>query len=150
MSGPVQLSAADRFAIEDLFALYHWALDTGDVDGFADTLIEAGVVELVMPQKSTRFEGRSGMIALAEGLRQWDRFPGCQHFSGQMQLEPLSADRNRVRSFCGVAECRGEPPYALRFAGRSDDIVVRSGERWLFERRHVRLWAGEALRDTFL
>ena len=31
------LGAADRFAIEDLFSIYHWALDTGDVDGFADT-----------------------------------------------------------------------------------------------------------------
>ena len=101
-----------------------------------------GTVQLVSPSRSTRFEGRSGMIDLFEGLRQWDSFAGCQHFSSQMRIEPSCTGRCHVRTFCGVVACRGEPPYRLQFAGRSDDLVVRIDDRWRFERRIVRLWAG--------
>jgi len=138
--------AADRLAIEDLFALFHWALDTGDVEGFADCFVDGGRMQLQAQHSSMHYEGREGLIAMAETFRAWDRFPGCQHFAGQPLIE-LDDDGlgGRVRSFCMVAECRGEPPYALRYAGRSDDRLRRSGERWLFEERQVFLWHGEAM-----
>ena len=150
MNASTVLTPGDRFAIADLFAAYYWALDTGDIEAFIDTLVEHGTVQLVSPSRSTRFEGRSGMIALFEGLRQWDSFAGCQHFSSQMRIEPSCTGRCHVRTFCGVVACRGEPPYRLQFAGRSDDLVVRIDDRWRFERRIVRLWAGEAVRNTLL
>lgn len=145
-----ELSAADRFAIEDLFALYHWALDTGDVDGFVDTFVENAEVDLQFMRNVTRYRGRRGLVDLAESMRTWNRFPGLQHFSGQMRFEPLAHGRCRVRSFVFAAECRGEPPYELRFAGRSDDIVVRAGDQWLFEQRLVRVWQGDALTNVQL
>ena len=140
------VDAADRFAIEDLFAVFHWALDTGDVEGFADCFADGGRMLLRTQRGEMRYQGRDGMIAMAETFRAWDRFPGCQHFAGQLLIE-LGDDgqSGRARSFCMVAECRGEPPYALRYAGRSDDRLRRSGERWLFEERQVRLWHGAAL-----
>jgi hypothetical protein len=150
MNGAVVMTPADRFAIADMFAAYHWALDTGDIEAFIDTLVEHGSIELISPSRSTRFEGRSGMIDLFEGLRQWDSFAGCQHFSSQMRIEPLRTGHCRVRTFCGVVACRGEPPYRLQFAGRSDDIVVLSGNRWRFERRIVHLWASAALCNAFI
>ena len=139
------ITAADRFAIKDLFSIYHWALDTGDVDGFADTFVEGGgavVVEVM--SRTKRYEGRAGLIDLAESLRAWDRFPGCQHYAGQLLIEGGAA-QCRVRSYCFVAECRGKPPYAIRFSGRSDDRLVCRDGPWLFEERIVRLWQGEAV-----
>ena len=139
------ITAADRFAIKDLFSIYHWALDTGDVDGFADTFVEGGgavVVEVM--SRTKRYEGRAGLIDLAESLRAWDRFPGCQHYAGQLLIEGGAA-QCRVRSYCFVAECRGKPPYAIRFSGRSDDRLVCRDGHWLFEERIVRLWQGEAV-----
>ena len=139
------ITAADRFAIKDLFSIYHWALDTGDVDGFADTFVEGGgavVVEVM--SRTKRYEGRAGLIDLAESLRAWDRSPGCQHYAGQLLIEGGAA-QCRVRSYCFVAECRGKPPYAIRFSGRSDDRLVCRDGHWLFEERIVRLWQGEAV-----
>jgi hypothetical protein len=138
------LGAADRFAIEDLFSIYHWALDTGDVDGFADTFVEGGAVVVEVMSRTKRYEGRAGLIDLVESLRAWDRFPGCQHYAGQMLIEGDAA-QCRVRSDCFVAECRGEPPYAIRFTGRSDDRLVCRDGHWLFEERIVRLWQREAV-----
>jgi hypothetical protein len=138
------LSAADRFAIEDLFAVYHWAMDTGDVDGFADTFTDDGLVLLDITRRHTRHQGRCELIGLAESLRAWNPFPGCQHHAGQLLIDAQGGRHCRVRSFCFVAECRGEPPYTLRLAGRSDDLLVRHGDGWRFEQRHVRLWHGDA------
>lgn len=148
MNGSV-LTAADRFAIEDLFSVYHWALDTADVEGFADTFVEDGRVELQIMNHTTHYQGRAGFVDLAESLRVWDRFPGCQHYAGQLLIEGDS-DRCRVRSFVFITDCRGKPPYELRFAGRSDDRLVRYNGRWLFEQRLVRLWHGDGMRNVQL
>jgi hypothetical protein len=137
------LRADDLFAIEDRLSLYHWALDTGDVDGFADLFVESGAVVVEVRSRTRRYEGREGLIDLVESLRTWDLFPGCQHYAGQVLIEG-DASRCRVRSYCLVAECRGEPPYAIRFTGRSDDRMVCRDGRWLFEERIVRLWPGAA------
>jgi len=142
------LTTLDRFAIEDLFSIYHWALDTADVEGFVDTLVDDAVVVLKIGDRTSHYEGRAGMVDVAESLRVWDRFPGCQHFADQLLIEPLADTGERrcqVRSFLLVAECRGEPPYSLRFAGRSDDRLVFRGGQWLFEQRLVRLWQSDAL-----
>jgi hypothetical protein len=138
------LSAADRFAIEDLFSLYHWALDTGDVDGFADTFIEGGSVLVEVNSRTRLYQGRTGLVDLVESLRTWDLFPGCQHYAGQLLIEGDSA-QCRVRSYCLVAECRGEPPYAIRFTGRSDDRLVCRDGQWLFAERVVKLWQGDPM-----
>jgi hypothetical protein len=148
MGSPL-FSAADRFAIEDLFSIYHWALDTGDVDGFADTFVEGGSVVVEVMSRTKRYQGHAGLIDLVESLRAWDRFPGCQHYAGQMLIEGDAA-QCRVRSYCFVAECRGEPPYAIRFTGRSDDRLVCRDGHWLFQERIVRLWQGEALDNRLL
>ena len=143
------ISAADRLAIKDLISVYHWALDTGDVDGFADTFVEGGAVVVEVMSRTKRYEGRAGLIDLAESLRAWDRFPGCQHHAGQLRIEG-DAEQCLVRSYCFVAECRGRPPYSLRFIGRSDDRLICRDGQWLFEERVVRLWQGEAAADVHL
>lgn len=149
MSTAASLSAADRFAIEDLFAVYHWALGTADVEGFADTFVEDARVELQVMDRTTCYQGRAAMIDLAESLRVWDRFPGVQHYCGELLMEG-DAERCRVRGFIFAAECRGEPPYELRFAGRSDDVVVKHNGHWLFQQRLARLWQGDAIRNAQL
>ena len=143
------LGTADRFAIEDLFSAYHWALDTGDVEGFADTFVECGMVEVAVMSRTKRYQGHGGLLDLVESLLAWDDFPGCQHYTGQMLIEGDAA-QCRVRSFILVAECRSTPPYAIRFTGRSDDRLVCRDGRWLFEERIIRLWQGDAVCNQLL
>lgn len=140
------LAAADRFAIEDLFARYHWALDMADTAAFVDTLVDDAVVEIHFHAQCFRYQGAAGMAELIDRMRAWNRFPGCQHHGGQLLLE---ADEQgwRARSFLLVAEARGEPPYSVRYAGRSDDRLVRHDGQWRFGHRIVRLWDDAARRN---
>jgi hypothetical protein len=53
-----------------------------------------------------------------------------------------------VKSFVFVTECKGEPPYLLRFTGWYDDVVVKEADgRWRFESRAIRLWDGAVLKN---
>ena len=53
-----------------------------------------------------------------------------------------------MRGFAFVTECEGEPPYLLRFAGWYDDHAVKGADgQWRFQRRTVRLWDGEVLKN---
>jgi hypothetical protein len=138
------LSADDRFAIQDLFARYSWALDTGDVEGLAECFtVDAVMIEEVF-EDPDRWEGREGIRELANHYKNSPGFPGRQHHVTQM-LVTGSGDRSEVKSFAFVTECHGEPPYLLRFAGYYEDKLHKIEGDWLFYERTVRLWDGPAL-----
>lgn len=140
------LTAADRLDIEDLYARYHWALDTGDVEGFADAFVaDCRIVTRLYGGRSYTYEGRQGAIDLAETLRLWNRFPGCQHYDGQLRLTPQAPGACQARGFTFMTDCRGEPPHPMRFAGHTDDQLVEVDGQWLFQQRVIALWEGDVL-----
>lgn len=140
----VKMSADDRFAIEDLYASYAWALDTGDVDGFVACFTADAVVIEEVFEEPDRWEGTSGVRQMIEHYKNAPGFPGRQHHISQMVLQG-DASACASRAFAFVTECHGEPPYLVRFAGYYLDRLVNSGGRWLFSERVIRLWDGEVL-----
>ena len=73
------------------------------------------------------------------------RLPGRQHHCGSTLVTAQPGGRAHARSFTLVTECRGDPPYHVRFCGYFDDEIARREGQWLFERRTLRLWDGEVL-----
>jgi ketosteroid isomerase-like protein len=151
---PTPLSLEDRLAIQDLIARYAWALDTGDIDGVANCFTTDGVVIEEVFEDPDRWEGRDGVRALAEHYRTSAGFPGRQHHVSQ-SIVTGDSQRCAVKSFAFVTECRGEPPYTLRFTGYYDDQIVKIDGPWLFKERIIRLWDGAVLarfpgRGTFV
>ena len=138
------LTVADRIAIQDLLARYAWALDTGDVDSFVECFTPDAVVIEEVFEEPDRWEGHASLRRLAEHYKSVPDFPGRQHHVSQVLAEG-NARRCAVRSFTFVTECRGEPPYILRFAGYYEDEVVKVRGTWLFEQRIIRLWDGPVL-----
>ena len=138
------LTIADRIAIQDLLAKYAWALDTGDVDGFIACFTPDAVVIEEVFEEPDRWDGHTNLRRLAEHYKNVPDFPGRQHHISQVLVEGDSR-RSAVRSFTFVTECRGEPPYLLRFAGYYEDRVVKVRGEWLFEQRIIRLWDGPVL-----
>src|SRR5690606_19417391 len=116
MSRTDRLSVEDRIAIQDLIARYAWALDTGDVDAFVACFTPDCVVIEEVFEEPDRWEGHVGVRRLAEHYRNAPGFPGRQHHVSQ-SIVTGAGDRCTVKSFAFVTECRGEPPYTLRFAG---------------------------------
>ena len=137
-------SVEDRIAIQDLIARYAWGLDTGDVEAVVGCFTaDALVIEEVF-EDPDRWEGHEGIRALAEHYRTSAGFPGRQHHVSQ-SLVAGDERRCAVKSFAFVTECRGEPPYTLRFTGYYEDEIVKADGQWLFSRRIIRLWDGAVL-----
>ncbi|HUN24946.1 MAG TPA: nuclear transport factor 2 family protein [Steroidobacteraceae bacterium] len=138
------LTIRDRMAIQELLARYAWALDTGDVEGFLACFTPDAVVIEEVFEEPDRWEGHANLRRLAEHYRSVPDFPGRQHHVSQILMQG-DTRRCAVRSFTFVTECRGEPPYLLRFAGYYEDRTVKSGAEWLFKERVIRLWDGPVL-----
>jgi len=142
------LALEDRIAIQDLIAAYSWALDTGDTEALVACFTpDARMVEEVFEDPDI-WEGHAGIRGLARHYFNAPGFPGRQHHVSQVQFFPQDADTVRLRAFALVTECKGEPPYVLRFTGYYQDVVVRCDDgHWRFRSRTVRLWDGEVLKN---
>jgi ketosteroid isomerase-like protein len=138
------LPVEDRIAIQDLIARYAWALDTGDIDSLVDCFTPDAVVIEEVFEDPDRWEGHEGIRRLGEHYAASPGFPGRQHHVSQSIVEG-SGEHCTVKSFAFVTECRGEPPYTLRFTGYYDDQLVKADGRWLFQERVIRLWDGPVL-----
>jgi uncharacterized protein (TIGR02246 family) len=144
MSRPHRPGIEDRVAIQDLIANYCWALDTGDIESFVACFTpDAVLIEEVFEDPDV-WKGHDGIRELIEHYSQSAGFPGRQHHVTQTQVTG-DAERCQVRSFAFVTECRGEPPYTLRFTGYYEDSVVKVNGEWLFRERIIRLWDGPVL-----
>ncbi len=134
----------DRVASQDLIAKYCWTLDTGDVESFVSCFTpDAVMVEEVFEDPDV-WRGHAGIRELIEHYANSAGFPGRQHHVTQTQVTG-DAERCHARSFAFVTECRGEPPYAIRFTGYYEDSVIKVAEEWLFKERFIRLWDGPEL-----
>lgn len=123
-----RLSAEDRFGIQDLFAAYGWALETGDVEGLVAVFTEDAVMTEKVFEDPDVWEGHDGIRALANHYFTSPGFPGRQHHVTQQVFTPKDEGVVAVKSFAFVTECRGEPPYLLRFAGWYEDEVVKDDD----------------------
>ena len=142
-----RLSIEDRFAIEDLFARYSWALDTGDPDALAETFAPDGEAIEEVFEDADIWSGRDGIRALGRHFMRSPHFPGRQHHVSMPQYFPVDEGRVDSRSFVFVTECHDEPPMLLRFAGYYLDELVKIEGEWLFRKRVIRLWDGEILKN---
>jgi hypothetical protein len=138
------LTVKDRIEINDLMAAYAWALDTGDVDALVACFTPDAVVIEEVFEDPDRWEGAADIRRLAEHYRSVPNFPGRQHHISQLMVKG-GTRRCAAQSFVFVTECRGEPPYVLRFAGYYEDKLVKLRGQWLFKERIIRLWDGHVL-----
>ncbi|MGH8258052.1 MAG: nuclear transport factor 2 family protein, partial [Steroidobacteraceae bacterium] len=95
-------------------------------------------------EEPDRWEGHGELRRLVEHYKSAPDFPGRQHHLSQVLMEG-SGRRCKVRSYTFVTECRGEPPYLLRFAGFYEDRAVKVRGGWRFAERIIRLWDGPVL-----
>lgn len=136
-------SAADRIEIEELFARYAWAIDTGDVAGVEALFIEDAVIEdTVVPRV---FAAPTAAREFASYFRERPVFPGRQHWVGQAVMTMQDDSSCRVRSFGMASHLYATGANYLTYLGSYEDLVVRTPEGWKFAERRYFSW----LRDTF-
>lgn len=142
-----KLGSDDRFEIQDLFARYSWALDTGEPDALAATFTPDGQLIEEVFETPDIWQGRDGVRAMARHYMASPNFPGRQHHATMPLYEATAADRCTARSFVFVTEVHGEPPMELRFSGYYLDDLIKIDGQWLFQTRLIRLWDGEILKN---
>jgi hypothetical protein len=144
MTAKATLCVEDKLAIHELLARYAWTFDTGDIEGFVRCFTRDAVLCEDAFAEPDRWNGSAGIRSMAEFFFSRPSFAGRQHHVSQVMIEG-TGEQCRVLSFCFVTDCKGEPPYFIRFTGYYDDVVVKVDDQWLFRERMIRDWSGPIL-----
>ena len=138
------LSTQDRLDIQDLFARYAWALDTGDSDAFVRCFAREGALVWDAFETPLRWSGADELRHFIEGLRALPESAGRQHHVSNVLVEP-SMQGARARAF--VLVTLRQPDGALRahVAGYYEDELQNESGEWRIRQRTIRDWAGPVL-----
>lgn len=133
------LSADDQLAIHQLLARYNFAIDFGDIDGWAATFTPDGVFECVGVAEGSPLGGRhAGTEALKAyatthyGLNQGR----ARHWNWNLLIDG-DGDDATMRCYLGAYSAGQGDSAALRATGVYDDVLVRTPDGWRFASRTV-------------
>ncbi|MTD57606.1 nuclear transport factor 2 family protein [Amycolatopsis pithecellobii] len=132
-----KITVADRLEILDLLAVYNWALDTDDADGFVSTFTDDG--EFVTPRQV--FKGQSSLRELAKYLLEKREQGGPRSHFHNVSNVVLRGDREEVRFVAQLIGPRTADDGGMVLQlGWYDDIIRNTPQGWRFARRHFREW----------
>jgi len=133
MSVPID----DRIAIDDLFMDYVWASDTADVDAYAETFAEEGVL---IDSAGVRHVGHAAIKSYAQAFFALPGGRGRAHFFQKLRMASEGAGV-RVFSFWQVVQSlAGQREGLLRAVGTCDDLCVWTASGWRFAERKIGRW----------
>lgn len=142
-------SPEDRAEIQELYARYSWALDTGDTDAYVALFTEdAEASEETRSGTVEVYKGREEIRKLVRKFHERADFPGHQLQMAQFVFEPDPQGRPQhwvVRSYAWATISRPPEPPRLHWCGHVRDIVVKVDGAWKIRSKAIRGWAGEVL-----
>lgn len=125
------LTSNDRSEIEELLHRYWKTVDEGDLQGFAQTFTENGVLENYTGQTT-------GRPALEKWLQDYEPSRiGNRHSTVNTIMTPQNDGSVSVWSYMvvyAVTQPRQQTPHVAAF-GRFQDVVVQQNGQWLFQHR---------------
>jgi uncharacterized protein (TIGR02246 family) len=131
------IAIEDRIAIEDLYADYVWALDSGDVAGFLALFTDDAIFG---DTAGNRYTGHDAIGRYVSGLAARPEFRGRQHIVSSLRFSG-AGERIGVTAFWHVFKwVKATGAKSLEVCGHSDDVLVKSAARWRFQQRLVHYW----------
>jgi uncharacterized protein (TIGR02246 family) len=117
------LTPQDYIDIQQLYARYTWAIDAGDVEGYAG---------LYTPDGSfNTFNGADGLRTFMKG-----RPAGTgRHWNSNLVITP-SPEGARGKVYLLIVDV-GEKPPAAKLAARYEDSLVKTADGWRFKKRQT-------------
>ena len=119
------LSAQDYFEIQQLYARYNIAIDSGDAEGWAATFIPDGV-----------FNTSSGHDALVNFVKTWrEKLNGGtrKHWNNNLQITGNSKEASGY-VYLMLVDISTKPPSILATATYTDSLV-KTKDGWRFTKR---------------
>jgi hypothetical protein len=138
-----KIPVEDRLEIQELFAIYAWGLNTGDLDQVLSTFAEDGSMEH-LPQGV--FQGRDQLKVLFEHLW-YDKpgwFIGRQHLANHFIMTPLSEQEMHVKAYYSILQYNLD--YRTNFVfglGNWDNVLTKASGEWLFKSVRIDKWMGD-------
>jgi hypothetical protein len=120
-----QLSAQDYFEIQQLYARYNVAIDSGDAEGWAATFTPDGV-----------FNTSIGHDALVNFVKTWrEKLNGAtrKHWNNNLQITGTSKEASG-NVYLMLVDISTKPPSILTTATYTDSLV-KTKDGWRFTKR---------------
>jgi len=119
------LTAQDNFEIQQLYARYNIAIDTGDAEGWAATFTPDGV-----------FNSMSGHDALVNFIKAWrEKMGGAtrKHWNNNLQITGDSKAAN-ASVYLMLVDYSTKPPSIVATATYTDSLI-KTKDGWRFTKR---------------
>jgi ketosteroid isomerase-like protein len=124
-----ELTTQDYVEIQQLYARYNHAIDSGDAEGWAATYTPDGVF-------NSRFKGRDGLL---EFMKQWkEKMNGAnrRHWNSNLLITP-SAEGASGKVMLMLLDV-GTKPASIVMTGQYTDVLVKTADGWRFKTRDVK------------
>lgn len=124
-----ELTTQDYIDIQQLYARYNHAIDSGDAEGWAATFTPDGVF-------NQRFAGREGLLGF---MKQWkEKMNGAnrRHWNSNLLITPAAEGANG-KVMLMLLDVGTKPP-SIVMTGQYTDVLVKTAEGWRFKSRDVK------------
>jgi hypothetical protein len=129
------MDVTDRLAIEDLYARYCVALDTGDEEGWVATFAEDG--EFLGRAQARGREELLGYHRERMAARATEPFTNPQHWNANLLLREESPEVHGFAYVMRIATLRADGGIQIVREGAYRDLMRNVDGRWLFVSRRV-------------
>jgi hypothetical protein len=119
------LSAQDYFEIQQLYARYNIAIDSGDAEGWAATFTPDGVFNT--------FSGHDALVGFVKTWREKLNGATRKHWNNNLQISGNSKEAN-ASVYLILVDFSTKPPSILTTATYTDSLV-KTKDGWRFTKR---------------
>jgi hypothetical protein len=125
------LSAEDQAAIQQLYARYNHAIDSGRAEEWAACFTPTGIFNSSVGGAS---EGKDALVTFAKGFAA--QLPKARHWTNNLVIEGAPGG---AKGSCYLMLLNaGTQPASVIATGLYRDELVKTGSGWLFSKRDVR------------
>jgi hypothetical protein len=122
------LTPQDYLQIEQLYAAYNHAIDSGDAEGWANTFTPDGVF-------SNRFTGRDALMGF---VKSWQERGGASRRHWNSNLRVVATAEGASGSVYLMLWDVGQKPATIVSTGKYEDVLVNTATGWRFKSRVVK------------
>jgi len=123
--GGNSLTADDYIEIQQLYARYNNAIDSGDAEGYAGTFIPEGVFN--------NFNGHDALVGFINDWRDKMKGTNSRHWNTNLTINP-SPEGAAGSVYLLLVNVSVRPP-AIVAAAKYDDQLVKTPQGWRFKKR---------------
>lgn len=122
------LTALDYQEIQQLYARYNFAIDSGDAEGWAGTFTDDG--------QFATMTGRPALVKFASDWHERGQSMKLRHWVTNIVITP-SAEGATGKCYYYLLDIAAKPPQ-VGGGGTYDDIIVKTSNGWRFKKRQTK------------